>query len=99
MYLSVCRQYTDAGLSTRRHRVSLLPAMGYGDQQVKDLEKTIANTPCDAVVIGTPIDLGRIIKIKQPTVKVGYELQEIGTPNLEGVLKDFCKKHKLKIKK
>ena len=51
----------------------LLPAMGYGDQQVKDLEKTIANTPCDAVVIGTPIDLGRIIKIKQPTVKVGYE--------------------------
>ena len=77
----------------------LLPAMGYGDQQVKDLEKTIANTPCDAVVIGTPIDLGRIIKIKQPTVKVSYELQEIGTPNLEGVLKDFCKKHKLKIKK
>lgn len=77
----------------------LLPTMGYGDQQVKDLEKTIANTPCDAVVIGTPIDLGRIIKIKQPTVKVGYELQEIGTPNLEGVLKDFCKKHKLKIKK
>ena len=77
----------------------LLPAMGYGDQQVKDLEKTIANTPCDAVVIGTPIDLGRIIKITPPTVKVGYELQEIGTPNLEGVLKDFCKKHKLKIKK
>ena len=77
----------------------LLPAMGYGDQQVKDLEKTIANTPCDAVVIGTPIDLGRIIKVKQPTVKVGYELREIGTPNLEGVLKDFCKKHKLKIKK
>ena len=77
----------------------LLPAMGYGDQQVKDLEKTIANTPCDAVVIGTPIDLGRIIKIKQPTVKVSYELPEIGTPNLEGVLKDFCKKHKLKIKK
>ena len=77
----------------------LLPAMGYGDQQVKDLEKTIANTPCDAVVIGTPIDLGRIVKIKQPTVKVGYELQEIGTPDLEGVLKDFCKKHKLKIKK
>ncbi len=77
----------------------LLPAMGYGDQQVKDLEKTIANTPCDAVVIGTPIDLGRIIKIKQPTVKVGYELQEIGYPNLKDILTDFCKKHKLKIKK
>lgn len=77
----------------------LLPAMGYGEQQIKDLEKTIAKTPCDAVVIGTPIDLGRIIKIKQPTVKVGYELQEIGSPNLEEILTDFCKKHKLKIKK
>jgi predicted GTPase len=73
----------------------LLPAMGYGEQQVKDLEATIAATPCDAVVIGTPIDLGRIIKIKQPTVKVGYELQEIGYPNLEGILKDFCSKHGL----
>ncbi|MCL2597027.1 MAG: cyclic 2,3-diphosphoglycerate synthase [Paludibacter sp.] len=74
---------------------TLLPAMGYGEQQVRDLEKTIENTPCDAVVIGTPIDLGRIIKIKQPTVKVGYELQEIGYPNLEEILKDFCKKHNL----
>ncbi|MDR3327120.1 MAG: cyclic 2,3-diphosphoglycerate synthase [Prevotellaceae bacterium] len=74
---------------------TLLPAMGYGDQQIKDLETTIANTPCDAVVIGTPIDLGRIIKIKQPTVKVGYELQEIGYPNLEGILKDFVKKQGL----
>jgi predicted GTPase len=72
---------------------TLLPAMGYGDQQVKDLETTIANTPCDAVVIGTPIDLGRVVKIKQPTVKVGYELQEIGSPNLEMILKDFVKKH------
>jgi predicted GTPase len=69
--------------------------MGYGEQQVKDLEATIANTPCDAVVIGTPIDLSRIVKIKQPTVKVGYELQEIGTPNFEQILKEFVKKHKL----
>ncbi|MDR0659651.1 MAG: cyclic 2,3-diphosphoglycerate synthase [Prevotellaceae bacterium] len=73
----------------------LLPAMGYGDQQIKDLEKTIANTECDAVVIGTPIDLARIVKIKQPTVKVGYELQEIGYPNLEQILDDFIRKHKL----
>ena len=73
----------------------LLPAMGYGEQQVKDLEQTIANTPCDAVVIGTPIDLARIVKIKQPTVKIGYELQEIGTPNLEDILKTFVAKHKL----
>jgi len=74
---------------------TLLPAMGYGEQQVKDLEKTIANTPCDAVVIATPIDLKRIVKIKQPTVKVDYELQEIGYPNFEIVLKEFVKKHKL----
>ncbi|HQP03111.1 MAG: hypothetical protein KBB11_08565 [Bacteroidales bacterium] len=77
----------------------LLPAMGYGDKQVKDLEKTIANTPCDAVVIATPIDLSRIVKIKQPTVKIGYELQEIGFPNLEQILDEFVKKHNLKGKK
>jgi predicted GTPase len=74
---------------------TLLPAMGYGEQQVKDLEKTIANTPCDAVVIATPIDLKRIVNIKQPTVKVDYELQEIGYPNFEIILSDFVKKHKL----
>jgi predicted GTPase len=74
---------------------TLLPAMGYGEQQVKDLEKTIANTPCDAVVIATPIDLQRIVKIKQPTVKVDYELQEIGYPNFEMILSEFVKKHKL----
>jgi predicted GTPase len=71
---------------------TLLPAMGYGDQQVADLEKTIAAVPCDAVVIATPIDLNRIVKIKQPTVKVGYELQEIGQPDLEVILCDFLKK-------
>jgi predicted GTPase len=75
---------------------TLLPAMGYGEQQMKDLEQTIANTPCDAVVIGTPIDLPRFIKIKQPVVKIGYELQEIGQPTLETVLEDFVKKFNLK---
>jgi predicted GTPase len=70
---------------------TLLPAMGYGDQQIKDLEKTIANTPCDSVVIATPIDLSRIVKIKQPTVKVGYDLQEIGQPDLNVLLCDFLK--------
>ncbi len=72
---------------------TLLPAMGYGDEQIKDLEKTIENTPCDTVVIATPIDLQRIIKIKKPCVKIGYELQEIGYPNFEVVLGDFCKKY------
>jgi len=73
----------------------LLPAMGYGDEQVKDLEKTIEKTACDTVVIATPIDLNRIVKISKPTVKVGYDLQEIGSPNLTQVLDAFVKKHKL----
>lgn len=74
---------------------SLLPAMGYGKQQIEDLEKTINNTDCDAVVIATPIDLNRIIKIKKPTTKVDYDLQEIGKPDLKDVIDEFVKKHKL----
>lgn len=68
---------------------NLLPAMGYGKEQVKDLEKTINATDCDLVVIATPIDLTRIINIRKPSVRVKYELQEIGTPNLESILKPF----------
>jgi predicted GTPase len=68
---------------------SILPAMGYGDQQVKDLEKTIAKVDCDLVVIGTPIDLRRIVKIKQPAVRVRYDLQEIGQPTLKSVITEF----------
>jgi predicted GTPase len=71
---------------------TLLPAMGYGDEQVKDLEKTINRTPCDAVIIGTPIDLNRLIKIKKPTVRVRYELQEIGKPDLVDVLKPLLRR-------
>jgi predicted GTPase len=74
---------------------TLLPAMGYGAQQIKDLETTINKVPCDAVVIATPIDLNRLVKIKKPTVKVGYELQEIGTPDLKQAVNDFIKAHKL----
>ncbi len=74
---------------------TLLPAMGYGEQQVADLEKTIAATPCDTVVIATPIDLNRIVKINKPNVKVGYDLQEIGRPDLYDVINDFLKKHNL----
>ncbi len=69
----------------------LLPAMGYGAQQIADLEATIANTDCDTVVIGTPIDLSRVIKITKPSVKVGYELQEIGHPNLCALVCEFLK--------
>jgi predicted GTPase len=68
---------------------TLLPAMGYGKQQIADLEKTINTTPCDVVIIGTPIDLNRIVKINKPTVRVTYELQEIGSPNLQMVLDKF----------
>lgn len=75
---------------------TLLPAFGYGEQQLKDLEATINNTECDAVVIGTPIDLSRIIKIKKPFTRVYYNLQEIGRPNLTGVLEDFIKEHNLR---
>ncbi len=71
---------------------NLLPAMGYSGQQVKDLETTINNTPCDLVVIGTPIDLNRVCNIKHDTVRVTYELQEIGKPDLKDILSDFVNK-------
>jgi predicted GTPase len=64
----------------------VLPAMGYGDEQVAELAETIAAADVDAVVIGTPIDLRRLIEIDRPTVRVRYELQEIGEPTLEDVL-------------
>jgi len=75
------KKYPDIGV--------LLPAMGYGEQQMKDLEKTIENTECDAVIIGTPIDLRRVIKIKKPTVRVSYDLQEIGQPDLKVILNEM----------
>lgn len=78
------KKYPDIGM--------LLPAMGYGAKQMKDLETTINKVDCDLIIIGTPIDLGRIVKFKKPTVRVGYELQEIGTPNLEEILKKKFKK-------
>jgi len=74
---------------------TLLPAMGYGAEQLKDLETTINSTDCDAVVIGTPIDLNRLINIKKPNTRVFYDLQEIGEPNLAGLLEEFVEKYKL----
>ena len=68
--------------------------MGYGDAQTKDLQETIKNTPADLVVIGTPIDLRRLIDIDKPALRVRYELQEIGEPTLSGILKDFVEKGK-----
>jgi len=74
---------------------TLLPAMGYGEEQIADLEKSINKTECDSVVIATPIDLSRIVKINKPYTKVDYELQEIGNPNLKEVICDFLKKNDL----
>ncbi len=78
------KKYPDIGV--------LLPAMGYGAKQMKDLEATINKVDCDLIIIATPIDLGRIVKFKKPTVRVGYELQEIGSPNLEDILKKKFKR-------
>ena len=73
---------------------TLLPAMGYGEQQMKDLEATINATECEAVVIGTPINLGRFINIKHPNTRVYYELGEIGSPNLKSIINDKMKEMK-----
>lgn len=73
----------------------LLPAMGYGEEQLKDLEKTINNTECDSVIIGTPIDLSRVININKPYTRVHYELDEVGTPDLKTILDEFIKAHNL----
>lgn len=78
------RAYPDTG--------ALLPAMGYGDQQVRDLGATVEATPCDLVLVATPIDLRRVVEIKKPTLRVGYELAEKGEPTLEQILTDFLGK-------
>ena len=87
------RPYTVASITDTYNKYPkighLLPAMGYGDQQIKDLQETIDRVDCDAVIIGTPIDLTRLISFKVPATRVRYELQEIGLPNLETLLKDF----------
>ncbi len=72
--------------------VRILPAMGYGADQMRDLQRTINATDCDAVVIATPIDLTRIVEINRPVVRVKYELQEIGRPDLEELLGDYTGK-------
>ena len=66
---------------------TILPAMGYGEQQIRDLEKTIETADVDMVIIGTPIDLTRVMKINRPSQRVRYELEEIGKPDLEDILR------------
>ena len=74
---------------------TLLPAMGYGDEQLKDLEATINSCDCEAVVIGTPIDLNRVIDIKKPSTRVFYDLQSIGKPDLEDIVEEFLAKQRI----
>jgi len=71
---------------------ALLPALGYDKKQIRDLQKTINAIPCDSVVVGTPIDLTRLLKINKPSVRVRYELDEIGKPDLEDVVDEFLKR-------
>ncbi|MCE2612615.1 cyclic 2,3-diphosphoglycerate synthase [Flavobacteriaceae bacterium D16] len=73
----------------------LLPAMGYGAEQLRDLEATINSCECDAVIIGTPIDLNRVIDIQKPSTRVFYDLQSIGSPSLEETLETFLEKQEL----
>lgn len=80
-------KYPDIGI--------LLPAMGYGEQQLKDLETTINNSDADSVIIGTPIDLSRVININKPSTRVFYDLQSIGTPDLETVISEFVTKNQI----
>lgn len=77
---------------------TLLPAMGYGRQQLMDLEKTINNTKCDGVLIATPIDLNRIININKLSTRVYYDLQEIGDPTLSQIIDEFIRKQRLSVK-
>jgi predicted GTPase len=67
----------------------LVPALGYYPEQLKELEETIRNTPCDTVLIASPIDIRRVIKIAQPALRVSYRLEEIGSPNLGDILADY----------
>lgn len=86
------RPYAVGSLQTTfkkyNHLADLLPAMGYGDQQIRELEQSINNTPAEVAVIGTPIDLGRVLKIHKPSVRVRYELKELGDLTLADVLQE-----------
>ena len=74
------------------HLGALLPALGYGEKQVAELKETIDRIPCDVVVLGTPIDLRRVITIKQPTVRAKYELKVLGPVSLEQILQEFLRR-------
>ncbi len=71
---------------------TVLPAMGYGKEQIGELEETINATPCDVVVTGTPIDLKHLLRLNKPAVRAKYDLQEIGESSLEDILRRWFPK-------
>ncbi|MEM3550139.1 MAG: cyclic 2,3-diphosphoglycerate synthase [Candidatus Bathyarchaeia archaeon] len=75
-----------------QHLGPVLPALGYGEKQIAELKETVEKTPCDVVVIGTPVDLRRLVAINKPTVRVKYELKVLGPESLEHILEDFLKR-------
>ncbi len=77
------------------HLEKVLPAVGYSRDQIRELQETINRVPCDAVVIGTPIDISRFMLINKPHTRVFYELEEIGTPNLKTIIRKFLQKKKI----
>lgn len=79
------------------HIENLLPAMGYGEKQLKDLEATINASDCDAVIIGTPMDLTRIISINKPTARINYDLDEVDGPSLDSILTNFIKQYQVEL--
>jgi predicted GTPase len=70
----------------------LIPAMGYGEKQVSDLEATIKASGADAVVNGSPADIAKLVRVDVPIVRVGYELKETGKPDIESVVKDLMER-------
>jgi predicted GTPase len=75
------------------HLTELLPAMGYSDTQRHELQETISRTPCDLVMVATPIDLARVIKLDKPSVRVSYEVEELTSPGLVDTLVKFTQDH------
>jgi len=76
------------------HLWRVLPAMGYSGRQRHELEETIKRTPCDLVIVATPIDLARAIKLDKPSVRVRYEIHEVGEPTITHILEEFTQAHK-----
>jgi predicted GTPase len=78
---------------TKYHElVNLIPAMGYSKEQIKELQETVNNTPCDAVLVATPVNLAALIKLKKPVIRVSYEIADMEEPGLKGVVEEFLQR-------